>query len=95
MASGKTSQNTTATPSGAGPYFTIPEVAKMLGVSERWLADQCRDENIAHVYIARKRRFTSAQVEDLVRQHTKTPITIKAVDVERQRVERLLQRRQP
>ena len=43
-------------------YFTVEEAADQIGVSERWLADQCRAGTVEHVHIARKRRFTRQQV---------------------------------
>jgi hypothetical protein len=51
-------------------YFTVAEVATRLGVSIGWLADECRAGRVEHMHIARRRRFTSAQVAALVAQHT-------------------------
>jgi len=51
-------------------YYTVGQVAKMLGVSSRWLADRCRAEEVDHVYMARKRKFTPAQVEKVLAQYT-------------------------
>ena len=50
-------------------YYTVSQVAKMLGVSSRWLADKCRAEEVDHVYMARKRKFTPAQVEKVLAQY--------------------------
>jgi excisionase family DNA binding protein len=54
-------------------YYTVGEVAKRLGVSGRWLADECRAGRIEHVHIARRRRFTARQVDALIATHTVTP----------------------
>jgi excisionase family DNA binding protein len=51
-------------------YFTVAEVARRLGVSTRWLADECRAGRVEHIHIARRRRFTAAQVDVLVSRHT-------------------------
>lgn len=55
---------------GKALYYTVSQVAKMLGVSSRWLADRCRAEEVDHVYMARKRKFTPAQVEKVLKQYT-------------------------
>jgi hypothetical protein len=54
-------------------YSTVAEVAARLGISARWLADECRAGRVKHVYIARRRRFTAAQIEALVKMHTLEP----------------------
>jgi excisionase family DNA binding protein len=64
-------------------YFTVNEVAKRLGVSTRWLADECRAGRVEHVHIARRRRFTVAQVDALVARHTVLPEAAATVDVSR------------
>lgn len=73
-------------------YFDIPEVARLIRVSARWLADECRSGRVEHVYIARKRRFTAAQVETLMAANT-----IKALatpeETARTRAEKNLRRR--
>jgi hypothetical protein len=51
-------------------YYTVGQVAKMLGVSPRWLADRCRAEEVDHVYMARKRKFTPEQVKQVLAQYT-------------------------
>ena len=51
-------------------YYTVSQVAKMLGVSSRWLADRCRAEEVDHVYMARKRKFTPGQVQKVLAQYT-------------------------
>lgn len=55
-------------------YYSVEQVARRLKVSTRWLADQCRAELVEHVYIARKRKFTPAQVEKLLSTHTVEPV---------------------
>ncbi|GAA2369423.1 helix-turn-helix domain-containing protein [Dactylosporangium salmoneum] len=73
-------------------YYDIPEVAKLIRVSARWLADECRAGRVEHVHIARKRRFTAAQVETLMAANT-----VKAaptpVETARTRAEKNLRRR--
>jgi len=65
---------------------TIADVATRLAISARWLADECRAGRIEHVYIARKRRFTPAQIDTLVRKHTIEPTpTSEATQLERTR----------
>jgi hypothetical protein len=51
-------------------YYTVGQVANMLGVSPRWLADRCRAEEVDHVYMARKRKFTPEQVKQVLAQYT-------------------------
>ncbi|WP_433294631.1 hypothetical protein ACQP2F_33600 [Actinoplanes sp. CA-030573] len=51
-------------------YYTVSQVAKMIGVSSRWLADRCRAEEVDHVYMARKRKFTPEQVKQVMAQYT-------------------------
>jgi excisionase family DNA binding protein len=50
----------------AAKLLTVDAVAELLGVSSRWLADECRAGRVTHVHIARKRRFTAKQVEQLI-----------------------------
>ncbi|GAA0739636.1 helix-turn-helix domain-containing protein [Dactylosporangium roseum] len=57
----------------AGKLLTIDAVAELLGVSSRWLADECRAGRIAHVHIARKRRFTAKQVDQLIERFSVQP----------------------
>ncbi|MGI5243057.1 helix-turn-helix domain-containing protein [Dactylosporangium sp. CA-139066] len=57
----------------AGKLLTIDAVAELLGVSKRWLADECRAERVAHVYIARRRRFSTKQVEQLIERFSVQP----------------------
>jgi hypothetical protein len=67
-------------------FATVAQVARRLGISARWLADECRAGRVEHVYIARRRRFTPEQVDSLVRKHTieLTP-TSEATQLERTR----------
>ena len=72
--------------------FSVEEVAAALGVSERWLADECRANRVTHVFIARKRRFTAAQVQHLVDRFTVTPIADRLAEAHRDRVMRRIER---
>src|SRR3954453_19961473 len=70
-------------------YFSVEQVAKRLKGSARWLADQCRDGRVEHVHLARKRKFTPAQVQKLLDSHTVQPAKV----AERERgYERAVQR---
>lgn len=51
-------------------YYTVSQVARMIGVSSRWLADRCRAEEVDHVYMARKRKFTPEQVKQVMAHYT-------------------------
>lgn len=73
--------------------YTVDEVAKLLRVSARWLADQCRAERIEHVHVARQRRFTGPQVDALIVMLTIRPIERSTADRTRERVMRLLDRK--
>jgi hypothetical protein len=76
-----------------GPrLFSVEEVAAALGVSERWLADECRANQVTHVFIARKRRFTAAQVQQLVDRFTVTPIADRLAEAHRDRAMRRIER---
>lgn len=67
-------------------FATVAQVARRLGISARWLADECRAGRVEHVYIARRRRFTPEQVDSLVRKHTIEPTpTCEATQLERTR----------
>ena len=79
-------------------YYTVSEVAKRLGVSSRWLADECRAGRIEHIHIARRRRFTAKQVDALIAKHTVEPVDVISeddtrLDRTRNRVARRLTRR--
>ncbi|MFI5496563.1 helix-turn-helix domain-containing protein [Actinoplanes sp. NPDC051859] len=77
-----------------GPVtYTVEEAAAILGVTPRWLADQCRNEDVDHVHIARKRRFTPEQIEKVLRDHTVTPISAQQYDAERAKVIQRMQRK--
>lgn len=54
-------------------YYTVEEAARLLKVSSRWLADQCRNDKVEHVHLARKRKFTPAQVRKLLASFTRVP----------------------
>lgn len=67
-------------------YYTLGQVAAMLGVSSRWLADRCRAEEVDHVYMARRRKFTPEQVQQVLAQYTvKSPDR----DAEQRELERI------
>jgi hypothetical protein len=72
--------------------FTVEEVAAAVGVSPRWLADECRADRVVHVLIARKRRFTADQVDQLLQRHTVQPAADRRADAARARVIRRLDR---
>lgn len=46
--------------------YTVEEAADLIGVSPRWLADECRAERVDHVHLARHRYFTHGQVLQLL-----------------------------
>jgi hypothetical protein len=69
-------------------YYTVSQVAEMLGVSPRWLADRCRAEEVDHVYMARKRKFTPAQVEKVLKQYTVEGPDLEAERREQERIAR-------
>jgi hypothetical protein len=73
-------------------YFSVEEVARRLNVSPRWLADQCRDGRVEHVHLARKRKFTPAQVEKLLATHTVKPAEVEARERGYERAVRRVQR---
>jgi hypothetical protein len=76
-----------------GPkLFTVEEVAAVIGVSQRWLADECRANRVTHVHLARKRRFTVDQVHALLDRFTVTPIADRLAGSHRARVMRRLER---
>jgi hypothetical protein len=63
-------QEATNVEPGQTLYLTVEQVAKMVGCSPRWLADRCRAEEVDHVYLARKRKFTPEQAEKVMQQYT-------------------------
>jgi len=74
-------------------FFTVEQVARLLKVSPRWLAAQCRAERVEHVHIARQRRFTREQVHALIASKTVRPAADRELDKTRERVMRQLARR--
>lgn len=80
-------------------YYSVEQVARRLRVSARWLADQCRDGQVEHVHLARKRKFTPEQVQKLLDSHTVKPTEVREQErgheraVQRVRRERAQQRR--
>jgi len=69
-------------------FYTVGHVAKMLGVSPQWLADRCRAKEVDHVYMARKRKFTPAQVEKVLKQYTVERPNFEAERREQERIAR-------
>lgn len=67
---------------------------RLLKMSARWLADQCRAEKVEHVHLARQRRFTPAQIQALVARRTVRPVADLKLDATRQRLLRLIERKQ-
>ncbi|WP_203821998.1 helix-turn-helix domain-containing protein [Paractinoplanes ferrugineus] len=53
--------------------YTVEEVADLLGVSPRWLADECRAERVEHVCLARHRFFTFDQIARMLEKHAVEP----------------------
>ena len=54
------------------PDYSLAEVAKALGMSERWVRARLKD-GAEHQRYGHKIRFTPAQVEALRASHTKQP----------------------
>ncbi|BEL12817.1 hypothetical protein Q0Z83_110080 [Actinoplanes sichuanensis] len=72
--------------------YTVTEVAQRLRVSKRWLLEQCRTGRVEHVHMARKRKFTRAQVDKLLSKHTVIPAEQKARDKSVNRIAARVQR---
>lgn len=53
--------------------YPLAEVAEMTGLSERWLADQCRADKIPHTHIAAKHRMTLDQIDYLIKSRQRGP----------------------
>ena len=53
--------------------FTLEEVADALGMSTRWVRQQCKDGAVHNRY-GRKIRFTAVQVDMLKKSKTKAPV---------------------
>lgn len=75
-----------------GPFYKVEEVAAKLGVSPRWLADQCRGGRVEHVHMARQRLFTPKQVEALIAKFTERPEADVKLDLVRERAMRSFRR---
>ncbi|WP_097319141.1 helix-turn-helix domain-containing protein [Paractinoplanes atraurantiacus] len=71
--------------------YTVDEAAKLLGVSSRWLADECRTERVEHVHLARRRSFTHSQLLALLKRHEVEPLD-RRVDGELERIKRRVAR---
>jgi hypothetical protein len=52
---------------------TLNDVAKSLGMSERWLRQQCKD-GAEHTRLGHKIRFTDEQVAALVAKNAAVPV---------------------
>jgi len=60
--------------------YTVTEVAELLGVSPRWLGDQCRAERVEHIHLARRRFFSHDQILRLLEKHAVEPFDDRPVD---------------
>lgn len=56
------------------PDYTLPEVAKALRMSPRWVRDRIREDGVEHTRRGHKIVFTAEQVEKLRAAHTKAPV---------------------
>jgi predicted DNA-binding protein YlxM (UPF0122 family) len=54
--------------------YGLDEVAEALGMSTRWVRDQCKNNGAVHNRYGNKIRFTAEQVEQLRAMHTKAPV---------------------
>ena len=72
--------------------YTIAEVAAELGVSQRWLADQCRSERVEHLFVARRRFFTEEQLARLIASFSVVPVgRLDPKEIQREKVKRRLE----
>lgn len=71
--------------------YSVDETAAFLGVSPRWLADECRAERVEHVYLARHRFFTHTQILKLLKSFEVEPAGDRA-DPEFARIMRRIER---
>lgn len=57
------------------PHYlhTLDEVAKITGLTARWLADRCRAGKIEHTHIENSRRMTREQIDLLIKSHRRGP----------------------
>lgn len=67
-------------PVGQKLKYTVAEASELLGVSTRWLADQCRAERIEHIHMARRRYFSHDQIVRLLEKHAVEPFDDRPID---------------
>jgi hypothetical protein len=72
--------------------YTVEEAADLLGVSSRWLADECRAERVEHVRLARHRFFSHDQILRLLEKNAVEPFDDRPVDPHIARVMRRIQK---
>lgn len=63
---------------------TLQEVAKSIGMSERWLRQKCKD-GAEHTRLGHKIRFTDEQVKALVDEHATAPKVVQSITTGRGR----------
>ncbi|GIG57098.1 hypothetical protein Lfu02_14700 [Longispora fulva] len=68
--------------------WPVEVIAKQLGVSARWLADECRAERVEHVHLGGKRSFTLEQARALVARSTVVPAAVAKREADKARVQR-------
>jgi hypothetical protein len=73
----------------------VEEAADLIGVSSRWLADECRAERMEHVHLARHRFFTHDQILRMLEMHVVKPFPDRAIEPHVARVMRRIQKDRP
>lgn len=58
--------------------LTVAEAAEVLGVGERWLAEQCRRGRVPHLRLGQARRFTETHIEQILAAHETRPRPVSA-----------------
>lgn len=53
--------------------YTLPEAAKYLRVSTKWLRETCKTEGLTHIHMAEKLLFTEQHLEQILQRHEVTP----------------------
>lgn len=56
------------------PLHTDADLAETFGVPEKTIANWRRRYDWPHVLVGRSIRYTAEQVDEIVRQHTQTPV---------------------
>ena len=72
--------------------YTVEEAADLVGVSSRWLADECRAERVEHVHLARHRFFTHDQILRMLEMHVVKSFPDPVIDPHVARVMRRIQK---